>query len=91
MFPPRYNLLRFFRDLQESPHLTKTILQSADIIKSFFTLEQLNVMDNELAYVDSNIMKYMPRLSIIKLGGNQFHCDRRLLWLFGNLAKLSLP
>lgn len=69
-------------DLQESPSLTKTILQSADIIKSFFTLEQLNIMDNELAYVDSNIMKYMPRLSIIKLGGNQFHCDRRLLWLW---------
>lgn len=69
-------------NLQESPELASKVLESEDMMKSLFTVEAINLMDNNLKTVNSNIMKYLPRLHTIKFERNQFHCDRRLLWLW---------
>ncbi|XP_063423278.1 insulin-like growth factor-binding protein complex acid labile subunit [Mytilus trossulus] len=69
-------------DLQDSPELASHVLESEDMMKSLFTVEDINLMDNEIKTVNSNIMKYLPRLHTIRFEGNQFHCDLRLRWLW---------
>lgn len=68
--------------LQESPTLARRFL--TDLIverKMIKTVTELNLQDNGLVALSSDVQKYLPNIQKLSLGGNKFHCNTNLLWL----------
>jgi hypothetical protein len=55
---------------------------SSEIFAKVSALEKLDLSDNKLSTIDINILKTLPKLSLLYLHGNPLHCDCQLkeLW-----------
>jgi hypothetical protein len=68
--------------LQESPTLAELFITNLIIErKKIKTITKLNLEDNGLESLSSDIATYLPNIKKLSLKGNKFHCDANLLWL----------
>ena len=68
-------------DVQESPSIADQILNSKEMTASLSKIEELNLMDNNIATLKKDFKQNFPLLAVLKISGNPFHCDKRLVWL----------
>ena len=79
----------FFRDvpflktlnLRYSPALAQNILTSEETLKSFYNLVDLDLRDNHLQSLETDLPRFFPNLKSIQLARNAWICDSKLLWL----------
>ena len=68
--------------LQESPTLAEIFITNLVIErKKVGTITKLNLEDNGLESLSSDIEIYLPNIRKLSLRGNKFHCNTNLLWL----------
>ncbi|XP_053408286.1 podocan-like [Mercenaria mercenaria] len=68
--------------LQESPTLAEIFITNLIIErKKVKTITQLNLEDNGLETLSSDVQKYLPNIQKLSLRGNNFHCNANILWL----------
>lgn len=68
--------------LQESPTLAEVFLTNLIIEhKNIKTITKLNLEDNGLESLSSDIQSYLPNLTKLSLRGNNFQCNANLVWL----------
>lgn len=68
--------------LQDSPTLAEVFLTNLIIEhKKIKTITKLNLEDNGLESLSSDIQSYLPNLRELSLRGNNFQCNANLVWL----------
>ena len=80
-------------NLQSSPAIAKRVIQS-DMLLLATNLKEVNLMNNNLSTINPQIRRYLENADVVKLSGNMWHCDRRLVflkkWMNSNLRKFFL-
>ena len=80
-------------DLQLSPTIGQEVVQS-NMLSSATKMRKINLMDNNLKTMNPEIQTFLKNADIIKIAGNVWHCDERLLflkkWMNSNLKKFFL-
>ncbi|KAL8612975.1 hypothetical protein ACOMHN_001058 [Nucella lapillus] len=79
----------FFRDvpylqtlsLRSSPSLARHVMSSPDTLKSFYHMQNLDLRDNHLQSLETDLPRFFPNLKTIQVSRNTWVCDTRLLWL----------
>lgn len=67
--------------MQSSPILLEKILASTKLLEGLRNVYELNILNNGLATIRSDLPTYLPNLNAIALGGNNWRCDSSILWL----------
>ena len=73
------NLL--FLNLRNSTRLVKHLTRSEAILDSLKSIEDLNFNHNQLTNLPSHFPYHFPKLKVVKLVSNPWHCDKNILWL----------
>ncbi|XP_050404704.1 leucine-rich repeat-containing protein 70 [Patella vulgata] len=68
-------------DIGSSEGLVKNILKSVEMLNSMRNLTEINLKDNNLKTLTSDIINQLSNVQTIKLHDNRWHCDGRLRWM----------
>ncbi|KAK6182056.1 hypothetical protein SNE40_009822 [Patella caerulea] len=68
-------------DIGSSEGLVKNILKSVEMLNSIRNLTEINLKDNNLKTLTSDIINQLSNVQTIKLNDNRWHCDERLGWM----------
>ena len=70
-----------FLDLSNSSQLAKQITTQPAVLEYIKSVEDLNLMEDDLDTLPKDFPGHFPRLRMVKLSGNPWHCDHNLLWM----------
>ncbi len=79
IFKDTLNLL--FLDLSNSSQLARHLAENSLILNYIGTVQDLNLMEDNLHGLPADFPNHFPQLKSIKLIGNPWHCDRSIFWL----------
>lgn len=65
----------------DSYGFTQQVVNSVRSLHGLRNLRELNIMHNNLVNLRSDFASFFPQLKIIKMSGNNWHCDKNILWL----------
>ncbi|XP_076309775.1 uncharacterized protein LOC143225017 [Tachypleus tridentatus] len=68
-------------ELYDSSHFCSQVLNATRALSGLRNLRELNIMHNNLINLRSDFPSFFPKLNIIKMSGNTWHCNQSILWL----------
>ncbi|XP_037091985.1 leucine-rich repeat-containing protein 15-like [Pollicipes pollicipes] len=69
-------------EMFDSPQLVARVVDSGRLLHGIRSVSHLNVMQNQLTSLRSDLPTLLPRLQLLKLGGSRWNCsDPDILWL----------
>ncbi|XP_043225445.1 leucine-rich repeat-containing protein 4C-like [Amphibalanus amphitrite] len=78
-------------ELLDSPRLVERVLGSGQLLHGIRSVQQLNIMHNELQRLRADLPRLLPRLQLLKLGGSRWDCsDPDIMWLKDWMAEGSV-
>lgn len=79
VFDPLKNLETL--EIYDSAAFAHQVVNSTRALHGLRNLRELNVMHNNLMSVRSDLPNFFPQLKVMKMSGNNWYCDRSILWL----------
>ncbi|KAK2163584.1 hypothetical protein LSH36_77g06025 [Paralvinella palmiformis] len=70
-----------FLDLSNSSQVVQGLADNTFSLEHVSSVQDLNLMEDNLLGLPSNFASHFPNLQLIKLAGNPWHCDLDILWL----------
>ncbi|XP_022240657.1 chondroadherin-like protein [Limulus polyphemus] len=68
-------------ELYDSAQFCSQVLNATRALHGLRNLRELNIMHNNLINLRSDFPSFFPKLKIIKMSGNTWHCNQSILWL----------
>lgn len=68
-------------NLESSPVLTRTFLRDTETLQAFVNLEELHLRFSNLTGLRKDIFSLLPKLRVLEVEGNPWHCERDILEL----------
>ncbi|XP_076366730.1 uncharacterized protein LOC143255249 [Tachypleus tridentatus] len=68
-------------ELYDSSNFSHQLFYNTRALHGLRNLKELNIMHNNLVSLRSDFPSFFPKLRIIKMNGNNWHCNRAILWL----------
>ena len=70
-----------FLDLSNSSALAASFTESPFLLDYIGSVEDLNLMGDNMFGLPADFPNHFPKLRVIKLVGNPWHCDQQLYWM----------
>ncbi|XP_013772524.1 insulin-like growth factor-binding protein complex acid labile subunit [Limulus polyphemus] len=68
-------------ELYDSSNFSHQLIYATRALHGLRNLRELNIMHNNLVSLRSDFPSFFPKLKIIKMNGNNWHCNQSILWL----------
>ncbi|XP_077525437.1 uncharacterized protein LOC144136736 [Amblyomma americanum] len=75
-------------EMYDSSELVADIIKSTRTLQGLRSIEELNIMHNKLTQLRPDFPSFFPKLKVLKVGGNTFHCGSEVQW-FSEWIKTS--
>ncbi|KAL1444815.1 hypothetical protein MTO96_029446 [Rhipicephalus appendiculatus] len=86
VFDPLKMLIKL--EMYDSSELVADIIRSPRTLHGLRNVKELNIMHNKLTHLRSDFPSFFPKLEVLKVGGNTFHCGPEVRW-FSEWVKTS--
>ncbi|XP_049269177.1 leucine-rich repeat-containing protein 4C-like [Rhipicephalus sanguineus] len=86
VFDPLKMLIKL--EMYDSSDLVANITKSPRTLHSLRNVQELNIMHNKLTHLPPDFPSFFPKLKVLKVGGNTFHCGPEVGW-FSEWIKTS--
>ncbi|XP_023212601.1 leucine-rich repeat-containing protein 15-like [Centruroides sculpturatus] len=77
-------------EVYDSSDFALQIINSTRLLHGLRNLRELNIMHNKLFYLRPDFPSFFPNLKVIKMSGNNWICDKQILWLSHWIQKSNL-
>lgn len=77
-------------EVYDSSDFALQIINSTRLLHGLRNLRELNIMHNKLIYLRPDFPSFFPNLKVIKMSGNNWVCDKQILWLSHWIQKSNL-
>ncbi|XP_064465361.1 insulin-like growth factor-binding protein complex acid labile subunit [Ornithodoros turicata] len=68
-------------EMYDSSVIAERIVNSTRALHGLRNVQELSLVHNKLSYLRSDFPSFLPKLKVLKISGNSFHCDRKIRWL----------
>ncbi|KAL3230925.1 hypothetical protein MRX96_023364 [Rhipicephalus microplus] len=75
-------------EMYDSSELVADIIRSPRTLHGLRNVQELNIMHNKLTHLRPDFPSFFPKLKVLKVGGNTFHCGPEVRW-FSEWIKTS--
>ncbi|XP_075549206.1 uncharacterized protein LOC142582943 [Dermacentor variabilis] len=79
VFDPLKALIKL--EMYDSSGLVADIIKSPRTLHGLRNVQELNIMHNKLTDLRPDFPSFFPKLKVLKVGGNMFHCGPEVRWL----------
>ncbi|KAH6930843.1 hypothetical protein HPB50_019729 [Hyalomma asiaticum] len=79
VFDPLKKLIKL--EMYDSSKLVADIMTSPRTLHGLRNVQELNIMHNKITHLRPDFPSFFPKLKVLKVGGNTFHCGSEVRWL----------